>query len=285
MNESCHTYEWVMSHLRRNMSQNCRIRATWLIHTCDMTLTSAKSSSSSPHPSLAVAETVSVPVRRDSWICAAWLIDICCITHSYVWHDSFICVAWLIHMCDMALIHVCDMTDSNMRMRHDSFMCETWRTGWRRPIECLKLHVIFCRRATRKRALIGLFCGKWPIKIRHPMGLRHPWSANNEACHFRKSHVTLKNEACHLKMSHVAVGWVISRKNGACHFRMCFRLHNRLFRVKLQVIFRKRATDYRALLWKMTYKDKASYGSSPPLVTTQWGLSLQNVLSGTQSTL
>jgi len=32
----------------------------------------------------------------------------------------------------------------------------------------------------------------------------------------------------------------------------------------LHVIFRKRTTNYRALLQKMTYKDKASYGSSPP---------------------
>ena len=32
--------------------------------------------------------------------------------------------------------------------------------------------------------------------------------------------------------------------------------------LKLQVIFRKRATNYRALLQKMTYKDKASCGSS-----------------------
>ena len=36
--------------------------------------------------------------------------------------------------------------------------------------------------------------------------------------------------------------------------------------LKLQVIFRKRATNYRALLLKMTYKDKASYGSSPPRI-------------------
>jgi len=34
--------------------------------------------------------------------------------------------------------------------------------------------------------------------------------------------------------------------------------------LKLQVIFRKRATNYRALLRKMTYKDKASYDSTPP---------------------
>ena len=34
--------------------------------------------------------------------------------------------------------------------------------------------------------------------------------------------------------------------------------------LKLQVIFRKSAINYRALLRKMTYKDKAFYGSSPP---------------------
>jgi len=34
--------------------------------------------------------------------------------------------------------------------------------------------------------------------------------------------------------------------------------------LEVQVIFRKRATNYRALLWKMTYEDKASYDSTPP---------------------
>ena len=34
--------------------------------------------------------------------------------------------------------------------------------------------------------------------------------------------------------------------------------------LKLQAIFRKRATNYRALLRKMTYKHKTPYGSSPP---------------------
>jgi len=36
---------------------------------------------------------------------------------------------------------------------------------------------------------------------------------------------------------------------------------------KLQIIFHKRATIYRALLLKMTYKDKGFYGSSPPCTT------------------
>ena len=37
---------------------------------------------------------------------------------------------------------------------------------------------------------------------------------------------------------------------------------------KLQIIFHKRATKYRALLRKMTYKDKGSYKSSPPCTLT-----------------
>ena len=34
--------------------------------------------------------------------------------------------------------------------------------------------------------------------------------------------------------------------------------------LRLQVIFRKRTTNYRALLREMIYEDKASYDSSPP---------------------
>jgi len=37
--------------------------------------------------------------------------------------------------------------------------------------------------------------------------------------------------------------------------------------LKLQVIFRKRATNHRALLRKMTCKDKASYDPTPPCTT------------------
>ena len=37
--------------------------------------------------------------------------------------------------------------------------------------------------------------------------------------------------------------------------------------LELQDIFRKRATNYRALLRKMTYKDEASYDSTPPCMT------------------
>ena len=35
---------------------------------------------------------------------------------------------------------------------------------------------------------------------------------------------------------------------------------------KLQIIFHKRATKYRSLLQKMTYKHKGSYESAPPCI-------------------
>ena len=38
------------------------------------------------------------------------------------------------------------------------------------------------------------------------------------------------------------------------------------WRRTLQIIFDKRATKYRLLLWKMTYKDKGSYESSTPCI-------------------
>ena len=70
-------------------------------------------------------------------MCLTWLVHMCDVTHSYVWHDAFICVTWLIHMCDMTpsyvwhdslicatwLIHMCDITHSYVW--HDSFMCVT----------------------------------------------------------------------------------------------------------------------------------------------------------------
>jgi len=45
---------------------------------------------------------------------------------------------------------------------------------------------------------------------------------------------------------------------------------------KLQIIFHKRATKYRALLRKMTYKDKGSCESSPPCIQL---LSFNNIYS------
>jgi len=34
-------------------------------------------------------------------MCVTWLIHMCDMTHSNVWHDSFVRVTWLIHICEM----------------------------------------------------------------------------------------------------------------------------------------------------------------------------------------
>jgi len=93
------------------------------------------------------------------WLIHMWSYPVVCdVTHSYVtwlihmWHDSFVCdmthsyVTWLIHTRYDSLI-----------LRHDSFICDTthsYDTGWRRPIGCLKLQVIFRKRATNDRAFL-----------------------------------------------------------------------------------------------------------------------------------
>ena len=69
--------------------------------------------------------------------CHWWLINMCVMTHSYVWHESFTCVTWLIHICDTThsyawhdsfirltwFIHIYDMTHSHVW--HASFICNT----------------------------------------------------------------------------------------------------------------------------------------------------------------
>jgi len=76
MNESWHTYKWVMSHIcwwhlcmwHTWMSQG---RSVWLSHTCGMTLSF---------------------VWYDKLMCVTWHIHMCETPHPYVWHDIFICV-------------------------------------------------------------------------------------------------------------------------------------------------------------------------------------------------
>ena len=48
--------------------------------------------------------------------------------------------------------------------------------------------------------------------------------------------------------------------------------------LKLQVSFCKRETNYGALLRKMTFKDKASYGPSPPCMTNKLTTDYHSVL-------
>jgi len=52
------------------------------------------------------------------------------------------------------------------------------------------------------------------------------------------------------------------------HAHMCTAWRNLIGSPKLQIVFHKRATEYRSLVRKMTYKHKGSYESWPPCMHT-----------------
>jgi len=79
-------------------------------------------------------------------------------------------------------------------------------------------------------------------------------------------------------MSHVTYVCAMSYMSESRHtFHVTHTGWRRLIRSpKLQIIVHKRATNYRSLLRKMTYKDKGSYESSPPFIRlketrNRWG--------------
>jgi len=78
--------------------------------------------------------------------------------------------------------------------------------------------------------------------------LQHPNNPRTNTYYARAHSCILCIEKCtHSRTPSTDIGW---RKSIGC--------------LKLQVNFCKRATNYRALLRKMTYKDKASYASTLP---------------------
>ena len=83
--------------------------------------------------------------------------------------------------------------------------------------------------------------------LRHSMGLRHPVTSSLTTCYL--SEMAISSLTISFAKNIVRVDIKGFRRPIGC--------------LKLQVTFRKRATKYRALVRKMTYKDRASYGSSP----------------------
>jgi len=54
-----------------------------------------------------------------------------------------------------------------------------------------KLQIIFHKRATKYM----YFCGKWPIKIRHPIGFRHSVPSSHLNCFFLENSVTMSTNS------------------------------------------------------------------------------------------
>jgi len=194
MKESCHTYEWVMSHIFTvcchtplftyvifthcvhvmfDVWYDSFIRVTWLIRMCDMTHSY---------------------VWHDSFRCVTWLIYKCNMAHSYVWHElihlfdmnSFICVTWLIQMCDMTQSYVW----------HASFICMTWTHlyVWHELIHMCDMNSFICVTCLviRCRSLCKRALQKWLYSAKETYDFKEPtyvWHASSYA-------VTRMNESC-----------------------------------------------------------------------------------------
>jgi len=142
-----------------------------------------------------------------------WLIHMCDMTHSYMWHDSFICVAWLIHICDMT--HSFEW--------HDSFICMTFVVFvyifvhiyvWVMS-HLLTIHVTHMNESCQTYGWVMSHI--WMSHVKHM----------DESCHTYEwvmsniwmSHVTLMNQSCHTHgwvMSHILTIHV-TNMNQSCH--------------------------------------------------------------------
>jgi len=117
-------------------------------------------------------------------------------------------------------------------------------TGWRRLIGCLKLQVIFRKRATNYRALLR----EKTYKDKASCDSTPPCTDTYNAEIFDRQLFDMDDSNDEMfRIEIFDTGW--RRLIGS---------------PKLQIIFHKRATKCRALLRKMTYSDKVSYESSRP---------------------
>jgi len=153
MNESCHTYEWVMSHIW--MSHDTHMNESRHIYECVTAsirmsqLTTFDSSVRVTWPSPMAGSWAGCTRCKHDCMWPThniWLIRACDVTQSHVCHDSLVRLTWRFHMCDMTHSHVW----------LDSFLCVTWliHMGWLRLVGSLNyrslLQNIF--------SFIGLFC-------------------------------------------------------------------------------------------------------------------------------
>ena len=167
-------------------------------------------------------------------MCVTWLIHMCDMTHSYVWHDSFICVTWLIHMCDMTHPYVW----------HDSFICVTYLIHMCATTRS-QISYLWTSHGTHEWVMWHMCTSHSHIWISEVAHMNESWHTYEWVmARIWMRHVTHMNEAWHryewdmphISMCHAAhIWWVVShihrwfwndhraawtslpRKNGLCH--------------------------------------------------------------------
>ena len=131
-----------------------------------------------------------------------------------------------------------------------------WRGFWLRGTPfthmktCMTIWVLPWKRVWYVRGLPWKLVGNFGIRNYLKSDLLRPWCLS--------SHESLINSG---KMKNEKTMRYMRYVSGPCMTTGWRRL---IGSPKLQIIFHKRATKYRSLLRKMTYKDKGSYESSPP---------------------
>jgi len=218
------------------------IIAKWLVHVCEMTL-----------------------------ICVIWLMHMCDlilqmfdVTYSHVWHDLCMYVK-VAHSHVTRLFHMYDMTHSHLW--HDSLACMTWLH-----------HVCYVGTFTFTRVtwLIHMhnvtgssISVTWHVHMWHVMPESYVYVPYVFICMCSYVSSTYPESCVYKSDVFVCVFYVFESCVTWDAGIICVRSGWRrpIGRLKLQVIFRKRASNYRALLRKMTYKVMASYGSSPPCMS------------------
>ena len=125
--------------------------------------------------------------------------------------------------------------------------------------QCISLRICFTHMNKKKNQCIPLqMC---PSHMNKSVRLTrideswhtYKWGVRAHMCNVTRMNAVMAQYACVMayvcNITHECTGW--RRLIGS---------------PKLQIIFHKRATKYRSLLWKMTYEDKGSYESSPPCI-------------------
>jgi len=182
---------------RSHVCHDWFIRVTWLNHMRDMTYLYM----------CHVSFTDCYCYSRSLVIftCVTWLVYICAMIRSYVWHDLFIRVTWLIHLCDMTYLYMChdSFTDCCCYSRSLlNFAVAHCNTLQHIATQCNTLQ----HTATHSRSLLNFVYMTWPIhmffttrlSVWHDLFIRVSWPNHTficELCYVHMCHMNYCNTA------------------------------------------------------------------------------------------
>jgi len=169
-----------------------------------------------------------------------------CHTHQEsgcVWHDSWMCVAWLMNMCDMTheFFHLTHFESTHIKSQgcawHDSWMCVTWRMGM-----CDMTHGCVWDDSC--------ICVTWLIDSATSYTSNPHTSSLNRPLTRPTRHFTCMNESYHTwKMSYVKH----TGRNVTSHVWMSHITHGKWATSKVQADASHRSMNQSYHTWKMSY--------------------------------